>query len=169
MTTTDTDPLWPIWRRLTAEFLTGRLFWHLSTSLSGMGIYGADVVSTLRRTPMAQGGMAVLADVPDDLLLRLGDLATLNTKRNESLWRLAALFYVSVPVTLLLAGLENAPEIVKQVLAKSWGVLSVAAVLMTIWLLFYFTNQWRARQIEAVVELARIERGLPRDGGRADV
>lgn len=162
MTATDgeTDPLWPVWKRLVGEFRTRRLFKHLSMSRSGMGFYGADVISTLRATPMAQGGLAVLADVPDDLLLRLGDLAVLNAKRNESMWRLAALFYVSVPLTLVLTGLEGAPEIVKDILAQSWGVILVGGGLITLWLLYYFGNQWRARQIEAVVELARIERGI---------
>ena len=156
----DADPLWPVWRRLVQEFGTRRLFTHLSTSKSGMGFYGADVISTLRATPMAQAGLAVLADVSDDLLLRLGDLATLNAKRNESMWRLAALFYVSVPLTLVLTGLEGAPEIVKEMLAQSWLIFMICGGMITLWLLYYFGNQWRARQIEAVIELARIERGL---------
>lgn len=158
----EADPLWSVWRRLVQEFRTRRLFMHLSTSRSGMGFYGADVVSTLRETPMAKGGLAVLADVSDDLLLRLGDLAALNARRNEALWKLSVLFYVSVPMTLFLTGLEGAPDVAKDMLANSWGVLAVCAVLMTIWLLYYFGNQWRARQIEAVIELARIERGLPK-------
>lgn len=161
-TVIEEDPLWPVWRRLVQEFGTRRLFLHLSTSKSGMGFYGADVISTLRATPMAEAGLAVLADVSDDLLLRLGDLAVLNAKRNESMWRLAALFYVSVPLTLVLTGLEGAPEIVKDMLARSWGVFAVCGGLITLWLLYYFGNQWRARQIEAVIELARIERGLPK-------
>ncbi len=159
---TDPDPLWPVWRRLVQEFRTRRLFFHLSTSKSGMGLYGADVISTLRETPMAEGGLAVLADVSDELLLQLGDLAALNAKRNESMWKLSVLLYVSVPMTLFLTGLEGAPDIVKSVLAQSWGVLATFAVFMTIWLLYYFGNQWRARQIEAVIELARIERALPK-------
>ena len=168
VTPVETDPLWTTWRTLVAEFGIGRLYRHLSNSLSGMGIYGADVVSTLRKTPMAQGGMTVLAEVSDDLLLRLGELAALNAKRNEALWRMAALFYVSVPVTLLLAGLEGAPDIVKTVLSSSWVIVVGGAVMMTLWLLYYFTTQWRARQIEAVIELARIERGLSQGdfGGR---
>jgi hypothetical protein len=156
------DPLWPVWRTLVREFRTRRLFRHLSVSRSGMGLYGADVISTLRETPMARGGLAVLADVSDELLLRLGDLAALNARRNESLWKLAVLFYVSVPMTLFLTGLEGAPEVAKQMLARSFGVLAVCGGLMTLWLLYYFGNQWRARQIEAVIELARIERGLQR-------
>jgi len=72
---------------------------------------------------------------------------------------MAALFYVTVPVTILLAGLEGAPEIVADFLQAGRSILIGAGAAMTVWLLLYFSNQWRARQIEAVVELARIERG----------
>ncbi len=152
------DRLWPTWKALVAEFRFSRLFRYLVTSPHGFGLYGADVVTNLRRTPMARGAMTVLADVPPDLVDRLQDLASLNARRNEAMWRMSALFYATIPFTLLLAGMEGAPDILQLMLQQSWMLLLFLVGAMTLWLLAYFANNWRARQIEAVVELARIER-----------
>lgn len=152
------DPLWPTWRALVREFRFSRLLRQLATSRSGYGFYGVDVISTLRETPMAEGGLAILTTASDGLLDRLAALAAVNARRNEALWRMAALFYVTVPATLFLAGLEGAPDIVALVLAEAVVPLILTVVSLTAWLLYYFASQWRARQIEAVIELARIER-----------
>ncbi|MFJ6023839.1 hypothetical protein ACIQC9_04475 [Brevundimonas sp. NPDC092305] len=152
------DPLWPTWRALVKAFGFGRLFMHLSTSLSGAGFYGADVVSTLRATRMAKAGLEILEPVSDTLLQRLLDLAEINARRNEAMWRMAALFYVTVPVTLILAGLERTPRLLELAFAEIGWILAFLAVGLTLQLLYYFANQWRARQIEAVIGLARIER-----------
>jgi hypothetical protein len=164
------DALWATWRSLTQTFKTSRLIWHLCTSRAGMGVYGVDVLTGLRAMKATRLAMSELEDAPDALLQGLGELAALNARRNEALWRMAALFYVSVPVTLLLAGLEGAPDLVKQMLQDTAPALIVGGGMMTLWLLYYFANQWRARQIEAVIELVRIERAaapiLSVGGGR---
>ena len=156
------DPLWAVWRDVVAEFGLRRMIWSLMRSRTGWGLYGVDVVSTLRTMPMTVDAMALLADLPPKELLRLGELAAVNARRNEAMWRMGALFYVTIPVTLTLAGLENAPDIFKLMLAKNALMVAIGVVLMTLWLLVYFANQWRARQIEAIIDLARIERGIPR-------
>ena len=128
-------------------------------SPSGWGFFGADVVSTLRRTPMAKAGLAQLEPLSDALLTRLTDLAAVNARRCEALWRMSALFYITVPVTLILAGLQGAPDVLREFVgALGWfGYVIVAGV--TLQMLHYFAALWRARQIEAVIDLARIERG----------
>ncbi len=152
------DPLWTLWRALVREFRFSRLLGLVAFSRSGWGLYGVDVVSTLSGSAMARGARAVLAEAPDGLLERLIALAAVNARRNEAMWRMAALFYVTAPVTLFLAGLEGAPDFVRGFFAERGPFLAVLVGLMTVWLLYYFANQWRARQMEAVLELVRIER-----------
>lgn len=161
------DPLWPLWRAVAAEFRAGRVLRHVFTSRAGWGFYGLDIVSAFRTSPMTRRSLALMVEVPDKLLNRLAALASLNARRNEAMWRMAAMFYVTVPVTLILAGLQGAPEFVRTILSDSGPALGLAAAAMTIWLLYYFFSLWRARQVEAVVELARIERGLDGSGGSA--
>ena len=152
------DELWPTWRRLVREFGLGRLLSHLARSGSGWGFYGVDVVSTLRATPMATAALAVLEPIDDETLDRLADLASVNARRNDSMWRFAALFYITVPVTLFLAGLEGAPDFIREYLQTMGWVGAVLAFGLTVQMLYYFTAQWRARQIEAVIDIVRIER-----------
>lgn len=161
------DPLWPLWRALAAEFRAGRVLRHVFTSRAGWGFYGLDIVSTFRASPMARRSLAMMVEVPDDLLRRLLAVASLNARRNEAMWRMAAMFYVTVPVTLVLAGLQGAPEFVRSIISDTGPGLGLAVAAMTIWLLYYFFSLWRARQVEAVVELARIERGLDGSAGSA--
>lgn len=155
------EPLWAMWRALVSEFRFSRLVGVLVTSGSGYGFYGVDVVSSLNRSPMARRARAVVADVPDEVLDQLIAVAAVNARRNEAMWRMGALFYVTVPVTLFLAGLEGAPDYMREFIRDTAALLVIQVVALTIWLLYYFANQWRARQIEAVLELIRIERGRP--------
>jgi len=160
----DQDALWSAWRALADKFTLVRMLTHISFSRAAWGVYGVDVITRLRTTPAAASALRQLADTPEEVLKKLAGLAAVNARRNEAMWRMAALFYVTVPLTLLLAGLEGAPDVVKDFLKDSAPILVGGGVAMTFWLLVYFANQWRARQVEAVVELARIERGLGLDG-----
>jgi hypothetical protein len=158
---TQPDLLWPTWRDLVSEFKFRRLAMHLARSGSGWGFYGLDVVSTLRATPMATKALARLQSVDDALLNRLAGLAAVNARRHEAMWRFAALFYITVPVTLFLAALQGAPDFIRLYLAALGWVGALMAFGLTIQMLHYFAAQWRARQIEAVIDIARIERGIP--------
>ena len=109
---------------------------------------------------MALAGLAILERQSDAVLSRLSDLAAVNARRCEALWRMSALFYITVPVTLFLAGLQGAPEFLRLYLATLGWVGAVLAVGVIFQMLHYFAALWRARQIEAVIDLARIERGV---------
>ena len=154
------DPLWTLWRDVVREFGLGRMAWSLVRSRTGWGIYGMDMASTLRATPMARGAIARLDDVSDRDLERLAALAGVNGRRGEAMWRMAVMFYVTVPVGIFLAGLEGAPDFVKDAVERQGAMVVPFVVFMTIWLLVYFANQWRSKQVEAVIDMARIERGL---------
>ncbi|WP_282008258.1 hypothetical protein [Brevundimonas aveniformis] len=154
------ERLWATWRGLTGEFGMWRLLGHISRSPGGYSLYGIDLVSTLRETPMARGAFKRLAEVPDETLVHLAELAAVNHSRHQSMWRLAVLFYVSVPVTLVLAGLQGAPDFIGEVLVTAgWGLAAVVG-LLTVWILVYFAHQWRSQLIVAVLELIRIERAV---------
>ncbi len=162
----DQDPLaaeavWPLWRALAREFRFHRLLWRLMRSPSGLGYYGVDVISTLRTMPSAKRALARLRDVPDLQLERLARIADLNARRNEAHWRLAALFYITVPGSLFLAGLQGAPDYTRTLISDMgpWATGVILAVMLQ--MLYYFATQWRARQVEAVIELVRIDRLAP--------
>lgn len=152
------DALWPIWRALVREFGLWRMLYRLSRSYSGWGIYGVDVISTLRDLPSAQRGLALLRDLPEPQLERLARLAELNARRNEAHWRMAALFYITVPGSIFVAGLQGAPEYTRDLVSQlgPWTTLVIVGVVLQ--MVYYFATQWRARQVEAVIELARLER-----------
>ena len=156
------EAVWPLWRALVREFRLHRMLWRLMRSPSGWGYYGVDVISTLRALPWARRALALLGDAPDLQLERLARLAELNARRNEAHWRMAALFYITVPGSLFLAGLQGAPEYTRAMVADlgPWATAVILGVMVQ--MLYYFATQWRARQVEAVIELARIERVSPR-------
>lgn len=154
------DRVWALWRKLVKEFGLSRLIWTSVTSRTGWGFYGVDMASTLRGTPMARGAIAVLTDVSIKEVGRLGAVATVNAQRSDAMWRMAVLFYVSVPFTLFLAGLQGAPALMKTMFSERGYMLVPVVIMMTLWLVVYFANQWRAKQIVAVLDLALIERGV---------
>ncbi len=151
--------LWATWREMTALFTFRRMVSHLLGSKSGWGIYTVDVVSTLKSMPVAVKGQQVLTRLSNEELLRLKSLADLNARRNESIWKMAALIYVSVPLSLLLAGLQMSPAYVKEILRLGGAGFVVFFFAMLASLTIYYSTNWRARQIEALIELTLIERG----------
>lgn len=152
------EAVWPLWRALVREFRFHHLLDGLMRSPSGLGVYGVDVISTLRETPMAERALVILKDAPDLQLERLARLAELNARRNEAHWRMAALFYITVPGSFFLAGLQGAPEYTRDMISDM-GLWATALILgVMVQMLYYFSSHWRARQIEAVIDLVRIDR-----------
>ncbi|WP_242915048.1 hypothetical protein [Brevundimonas pishanensis] len=151
--------LWETWRALAQIFTFRRMVSHLTRSKSGWGIYTVDVVSTLKHMPMAIEGQQILASHSDGELLRLKALADLNARRNDSIWKMAALIYVSAPLSLFLAGLQISPAYVKEVLRLGGVGFVIFFFTMLASLTVYYSNNWRARQIEALIEPILIERG----------
>lgn len=157
----DRDALWGTWRRLVAEFRFSRLARHLIASRSGWGLYDVDVVSTLNATPIARAARPLLAPLSNVELTSLAAIARINAARNDSLWKMAALFYVSGPVTTVLAAFQIAPNFTRKVLEiGSVGFLPIVLALI-LSLLFYYSINWRAGQVTALIELELIERGQP--------
>ncbi|MHC3126346.1 hypothetical protein OB03_03120 [Brevundimonas sp. GN22] len=151
--------LWETWSALARIFTFKRMVGHLTRSKSGWGIYSVDVVSTLKAMPMAVEGQQILAGHSDSELLRLKALADLNARRNDSIWKMAALIYVSGPLSLFLAGLQLSPAYVKEVLKLGSIGFVLFFFTMLASLAVYYSNNWRARQIESLIELTLIERG----------
>lgn len=159
------DPLWPLWRGLISDFRVGRMVWRMLTTMSGWGLYRLDVASSLKSMPASRDALERLRPVPLPLLDRLAELAEINALRNEALWRMYALFYITVPVTVVLAIIQVAPALMRQFVddfLPTYGLLTAAAtVAMGLQMIAYFGTLWRARQIEAVIGLARLEKSAP--------
>ena len=152
------DPLWPLWRQLTREFGTLRLLASAFTSGAIWGVYGIDLASGLRRSPMARRAFETVAGASDHDLDRLIELGRVNAGRHEAMWRMAVMFYISVPATVLLALVQMAPGAVAAAFFEGSVVLWGLIALLLVWMLCYFAVQWRARQIVAVLEMVRLER-----------
>lgn len=154
----DRDGLWDLWRRLTEEFRFARLARHLLRSRSGWGLYGVDVISTLKSTPMGIGAGAILAGLDTTQLTALLGIARINAARNEALWKLAALFYVSGPVTAILASFQIAPEFTRMVMLGGGFGFALIIIGLSGSLLGYYKINWRAGQVAALIELELVER-----------
>ncbi|RZJ17815.1 MAG: hypothetical protein EON91_07735 [Brevundimonas sp.] len=142
-------------------------------SRGGWGFYDLDLASSLLKIPAVQEARMRLSGASPDLLDRLAGVAAVNARRSEALWKAAALFYITVPVTLTLATLQAAPEFMRVFLATSFSVFGVATAIATLCIalqmLFYFGVYWRASQIVAVIDLVKVERPgppTPPSGGR---
>ena len=151
---------WALWQRLTQEFKFGRLARHLLRSKSGWGLYEVDVLSTLKATPMARAAVPILAGQSKETLKTLLEFARINAKRNDSLWKMAALFYISGPTGLIVMGFQIAPQLTRMVLSTAAVGFAFCGLGMALSLLHYYSINWRAAQIEAVIALEMVERGL---------
>lgn len=154
------DEIWAVWQKLVKAFGFRRMVAHLSSSQSGLGFYSVDLISSLRRTPMALAAQEVLQSLDDGRLEVLQDMARINAERNNALWRMAALFYVTAPTSMVLLSFQLAPELARTVVKEGGLGLAVMFVLLTVWMVGYYSIYWRAVQIQAVVELERAQRGL---------
>lgn len=146
------------WRRLVGCFGTWRLARAALTSLALFGIYSLDRVSSLRRSPMGRDALAMLDGVGEADFAALSALAAINQERNEAMWRMAVMFYISVPVTLALATFQIAPGFVRNL--PQWLPLPFWAAVtgLLVFMLYSFITLWRARQITAVLALVKLER-----------
>lgn len=151
------DEVWALWRRLAAAFGPWRTLRAAVLSKTGFGFYGVDMASSLRRTPMARLVEEALKDASPATLDALMEIAEVNAQRNDAMWRMSVIFYVTVPVTLFLAALPDFGErIERQTVIGFWAWVGV----LTAFVLYYFLTQWRARQIVAALKLLMIERRL---------
>lgn len=154
------DEIWAVWRRLVKEFGFRRMMAHLSVSKSGLGLYDVDLVTSLERTPMARGAIPLLQPMSDDELEVLHGLARINAERNNAIWKMAAVFYVTVPTTLILASFQIVPGIVRRILSEHSLIWLGLFTLISLSLLYCFSIYWRASQVQAVIELEQVQRKL---------
>lgn len=150
--------LWSLWRGVLTSFGPWRIVRMAVTSPAIIGVYSVDFASSLRRTPMGVEVFSLLSDVTDSRLVELTALADLNVQRNVAMWRLAVIFYVSVPVTLGLAAIQAVPGAVRYVMHVAATPFWIAITGLVLFMLYAFLTQWRAQQVRAVLELVRIER-----------
>ena len=154
------DEIWALWRRLAGAFGPWRTLRAAMLTRAAFGFYGVDLVSSLRRTPMARLADEALREAPDAALDALMEIAEVNAQRNDAMWRMAVIFYVSVPVTLFLAALDVLPDFGERLARESVIGFWAWVGLLTAFVLYYFLTQWRARQIVAALKLLMIERRL---------
>ena len=154
------DEVWALWRKLAGAFGPWRTLRAAVMTKASFGFYGVDFVSSLRRTPMVRLAADILKNAPDAALEPLAEIAEVNAQRNDAMWRIAVIFYVSVPLTLVLTAMEALPDFARIFFRESPASMWIAAGLLTLFLLYYVLTQWRGRQIVAALRLLMIERRL---------
>lgn len=156
------EEVWALWRRLAGAFGPWRTLRAAVMTKALFGFYGVDMATGLRRTPMARLAEEVLRDASLATMEALAEIAEVNAQRNDAMWRMSVIFYVTVPVTLFLAALDALPNfgerIARETVIGFWAWVGV----LTAFVLYYFLTQWRARQIVAVLKLLMIERRIAR-------
>lgn len=154
------DEVWALWRRLAAAFGPWRTLSAALRTRTAFGFYGVDMASDLRRTPMARLAQEALKDASPATLEALAEIAEVNAQRNDAMWRMSVIFYVTVPVTLFLAALDALPNFGERIARQTVIGFWVWVAVLTAFVLYYFLTQWRARQIVAALKLLMIERRL---------
>ncbi|MBC6980812.1 hypothetical protein [Caulobacter sp. 17J80-11] len=124
------------------------------------GYAGIDFVSGLRRNASTHKTFALLEDVSDADFEALTALAALNARRQDQMFRVVALGYVTIPITLVATWAEIAPEGVAELLRQNTQLAWWTVFIFTFGVLGYFASWWRSRQIVSVLDLVRIERRL---------
>jgi len=154
------EEVWALWRRLAGVFGPWRTLGASFRTKTAFGFYGVDLASGLRRTPMLALAEAALKDASPAALEALAEIAEVNAQRNDAMWRMAVIFYVSVPLTLFLAAMDALPDFGERILRQSVIGFWVWVGVLTAFVLYYFLTQWRARQIVAALKLLMIERRI---------
>ena len=108
---------------------------------------------------MSKAARPILSASSPIELAALLAIARINAARNDSLWKMAALFYVSAPVSTVLAAFQIAPNFTRKVLETGGIGFVLIFLCISISLLFYYSINWRAGQVAALIELELIERG----------
>ncbi|NEX92060.1 hypothetical protein [Caulobacter sp. 17J65-9] len=152
--------VWPLWRELKKGFSTWSLAGSAFVTPGSWGYAGLDFVTGLRRNRSTHEVFALLEGVSEAQFEALSALAALNARRQEQMFRVVALGYITIPLTLIATWAEIAPEGVVALLGQNTQLALYAVFLFTFGVLAYFASSWRSRQIVSVLELVRIERRL---------
>lgn len=150
-------PVWALWDAIRHDFSVARAPWEALTSSTSWGYMGNDFVSGLRRDRPTMRTFTRLDAAPEHYGA-VRALAELNVRRHEQMFHALVLFYVTVPLTIVLAMGEVIPEAVAQHLRDNMPYVIAGAAPLVFGVISYMIGLWRARQMVAVMTLWRLER-----------
>jgi len=138
-------------RRLPIDCLTTRGAW---------GFFGEDVVTGLRGNASTRFALEELAALDLRTFEEVACLSDVNHRRQDAAFRVTALIFVVAPVVSGLLIDLFAPKAMGMVRSSEGWKLPVLVVFAAL-LLLRLAALWRARQLTAVIEIARVEQGRP--------
>jgi len=149
--------VWPIWRDLVRQFSLFRFPLDFLFTPGSWRALGVDLLSGLRANRSTSAVAERMRQLSGRQVTAIVRLAELNVRRQEQMFRLLAIFYVSVPFSAAVLLFQASPQDARELLeASSNGViLLVSAALAAV--AFYLAAAWRARQLLTAVTLAAIE------------
>lgn len=151
-------PVWALWNAIRRDFSVARAPLEALTSSTSWGYFGNDFVSGLRRDRPTVRTFERLDAAPQHYEA-VRALADLNVRRHEQMFQLLVLFYVTVPLTIILAMGEVIPEAVARHLRDNMTYVIAGAGPLVVGVIGYMIGLWRARQMVAAMTLWRLERG----------
>jgi len=160
---------WDAWRRLTRRFSIRRMPVECLVSPGAWGFFGADTVSGLRRNRSTSAALSVLEPLDPRAFEEVASLAEVNQRRQEAAFRVTALMLVIGPVASGVVLDLFAPATMGMV-RRSDGWSVPVLILFAALVLLRLAGLWRARQLWAVIEIARVVQGRPlrRSGSEGD-
>ncbi|KQY96677.1 hypothetical protein [Brevundimonas sp. Root1423] len=154
-----TSGVWPLWKRLKTYFPTWSLLPSSFVTPGAWGYMGNDFVTGFRQNRSTHQAFELLDGVTDRDFDALSALASLNARRQDQMLRAVVIAYLTVPLSIVAIVAEVAGgSLITLVRDHSdWAIQT--AVAITTGPVFFFMSHWRSRQIVAVLDLIRIERG----------
>ncbi len=153
------ERLWAAWRSLRRLFPMWSLPWSTVATPGALSMMGNDFVSGLRRNRNTAQAALLLAAEPRDLIDALSDLADLNVRRQEQVFRAAFILYVTLPFAGAAAWSDVAPDSLKAWIAADPQFIVQFLGAAGAGIALYWLGLWRAKQMVSVLALIRIERG----------
>lgn len=151
---------WDVWRRLVRRFSLARMPLEGMISPGAWGFFGSDVVSGLRRNRSTEAALSMLERLDARAFEEVVVMADVNQRRQDAAFRVTALMFVIGPVIGGILLDLFAPATMGMV-RRSDGWTLPALVLFAVLVLLRLAGLWRARQLAAVLEIARIVQGRP--------
>lgn len=153
------EGVWALWKRLTGFFPTWSLGPSSFVTPGAWGYMGNDFISGFRRNRSTHQTFELLNGVSDGEFDALSALANLNARRQEQMLRAVVIAYLTVPLTVVAILAEVAGASLVTIAREQMQLTIQIAVTAAAGPVLYFMSHWRARQIVAVLDLVRIERG----------
>lgn len=149
--------VWPTWRTLVRQFSLVRFVLEFLVSPGSWRAFGVDLLSGLRANRSTSQAASHLRALSLKQVAAIVQLAELNVRRQEQMFRLLVVIYVSVPFSLAALLFQAAPDDARQLFANSANVITRMIALAVVAVVFYLACAWRARQLLTAVTLASIE------------